>query len=337
MAEDRSALLERVRRVKASSVHHVMGLSNVVACGVGYKITGGQSTGETSVVVSVARKVPMSQLARSQRVPQSIQGFKTDVVETGVIRALQDPKQRMRPARPGVSVGHRDITAGTFGYLVRRGQDVFILSNNHVLANSNNASPGDPILQPGPHDGGTTANDIIARLEDFVPIDFGASPPTCSVAKGVASLVNAAARLLGSHHRVQAIRQTPGTNRVDCAIARPLSPDVVTREILQIGSPTGVATASLGTQVQKFGRTTGYTQGEIVQVDVTVTVNYNGPVAVFTDQLMAGAMSQGGDSGSLVLDMQGRAVGLLFAGSDTNTILSPIGFVLEDLRVEMVT
>lgn len=52
---------------------------------------------------------------------------------------------------------------------------------------------------------------------------------------------------------------------------------------------------------------------------------------------MAGAMSQGGDSGSAVLNMDKQVVGLLFAGSDTTTIMNPIQLVLEALQVQIVT
>jgi hypothetical protein len=124
---------------------------------------------------------------------------------------------------------------------------------------------------------------------------------------------------------------------VDCAIAKPLSPELVTPEILQIGKPAGVGAATLGTSVQKFGRTTNYTHDRITQIDVTATVDYGGPLAVFQGQLMAGAMSQGGDSGSAVLDDQKRVVGLLFAGSDSTTLINPIQDVLTALNVEIVT
>ncbi|NIU63493.1 MAG: hypothetical protein GWN66_23410, partial [Pseudomonas stutzeri] len=86
--------------------------------------------------------------------------MQTDVQETGVIRALQDHTAKWRPAPGGVSIGHVDITAGTLGCLVVRGDHIYILSNNHVLANSNEAEPGDAILQPGPHDGGTMDDQI---------------------------------------------------------------------------------------------------------------------------------------------------------------------------------
>jgi hypothetical protein len=236
----------------------------------------------------------------------------------------------MRPARPGVSIGHYNITAGTMSCLVKRGTDVLILSNNHVLADSNNGQLGDAILQPGKYDGGTDA-DKIAELAEYVPLAFdsggGGTQPGC-----LASLLG----LLGSQPRSDGVNQ-PGNNHVDCAIAKPLSPDLVAPEILQIGKPTGVGTATLGTSVQKFGRTTGYTQDHITQVDVTASVDYDGPIAVFQGQLMAGAMSQGGDSGSAVLDDQKRVVGLLFAGSDTTTLMNPFQDVLTALNVELVT
>lgn len=329
--------IAQAREAKLRNVRNLMGLSNVVACGVGFKIAGDEQTDEPSVVVSVVQKVETAQLPSNQVVPRLLQGIKTDVIAVGRIRAFQDPKQRMRPARPGVSIGHREITAGTFGCLVRRGNEQFILSNNHVMANINNASVGDSILQPGPHDGGVFPDDEIATLEQFIPIDFGASTPTCSIGASVAASLNALASAIGSHHRLQLVRPTAGDNLVDCAIARPVSADVVSSDILTIGTPTGVSVATLGTNVQKYGRTTGFTQGQIIQVDVTSSVNYGGQTATFNDQLMAGAMSQGGDSGSLVLDSEGRAVGLLFAGSDTTTIINPIQFVLDALNVEIVT
>ncbi|MGQ9646223.1 MAG: hypothetical protein ACUVWO_06760 [Thermodesulfobacteriota bacterium] len=77
--------------------------------------------------------------------------------------------------------------------------------------------------------------------------------------------------------------------------------------------------------IKKSGRTTGLTTGEILQVDVTVNVQYGaGRIARFSDQLLAGAVSQGEDSGSAVLDNSNKLVGLLFARSDTTTIMNRI-------------
>lgn len=305
----------------------LMRMQNVVAVGIGFRTVGNVRTDELCVVVSVVKKLPLVQLPESARVPRALGSVPTDVVETGLIFALQDPKEKMRPARPGVSIGHYQITAGTLGCLVQRDGQVFILSNNHVLANSNNARQGDAILQPGPADGGTIA-DQIGTLEQFIPVGFGISGCGCSP-------FTLLRRLLGiAQPRVN----EPGNNTVDCAIARPLSAGLVNPDILNIGIPAGVGTATLGTAVQKSGRTTGHTTDEITQIDVTVSVSYGGTnVAVFTNQLMAGAMSQGGDSGSAVLDMNRQVVGLLFAGSTSTTIMNPIQFVLDALQVQIVT
>jgi hypothetical protein len=320
-----TALAQRTKREHETAL---LRLDNVVAVGVGYKTVGNARTTDPAVVVSVVKKLPLIQLPEGSRVPRTINGMPTDVVETGKIFALQNPTDKMRPARPGISIGHFQITAGTLGCLVERAGQVYILSNNHVLANSNAAQVGDAILQPGPHDGGTSA-DRIATLEQFIPIDFSTSSvPGCSP-------LSFLMRLFGSSPTSQI--NEPGNNTVDCAIAKPLSDNLVDPDILNIGIPTGAGSATLGTPVQKSGRTTGFTQDQITQIDVMVSVNYGGPIAIFKNQLMAGAMSKGGDSGSAVLDMDKQVVGLLFAGSDTTTIMNPIQLVLEALQVQLVT
>jgi hypothetical protein len=334
MSTDLEGLLQSAMAVKQQYLDKLFAMPNVVGIGVGFKVSGGVVTGELAVTINVSKKVPTAQLAASDLIPKLIGAIKTDVVETGIFKAFQDPKQKMRPARPGVSIGHYNITAGTFGCLVKRGSDVFILSNNHVLADINKGQLGDAILQPGKYDGGTDA-DKIAELAEYIPIEFdgggGTQPGGCS------GLITSLMKLFGQQPAQTRSINEPGANHVDCAIAKPLSPDLVTPDILQIGKPTGVGTVALGASVQKFGRTTTYTQDRIIQVDVTATVDYGGPTATFQGQLMAGAMSQGGDSGSAVLDDQKRVVGLLYAGSNTTTLLNPIQDVLTALNIEVVT
>ncbi len=330
-------LVAQIGQVKRRHVGSLLARRNVVACGIGYKVSRGVRTQELSLIVSVTHKVHPSALDPEDMVPPEVDGVRTDVIETGVLRAFQGTTDRWRPVvPPGVSVGHYRVTAGTFGCLVHRGGEVFILSNNHVLADMNKGRAGDPILQPGAADGGTM-DDRIAELADFVPLDFGEEQADCPVAGFLATVLNGLASLTGSSHRLQAVRQTPGVNRVDAALARPLSPDMVSNEILYIGAPVGAGAATLGTQVQKTGRTTGYTTGTITQIDATVRIDYYGSTAVFEGQLVASPMSQPGDSGSAILDMERRVVGLLFAGSDAATIINPIEEVLAALNVRVAT
>ena len=304
---------------------------NVVGVGIARKVVGGRQTNEPCVVVFVERKVPKPNLGRKDLIPDRIETMKTDVVETGRIVALQSRTVktdavetgrivalqsrtgRIRPAPGGVSIGHFRITAGTLGAVVRRGGTRVILSNNHVLANSNDGRRGDAILQPGPVDGGTSA-DQIATLEDFVRISFD----------GFLDL------LLGLFGIVR-----PPRNVVDAAVARPLRDSDVSDEILGIGPVSGMAPATIDMAVRKSGRTTGLTQGRVTAIAATVRVSYGlTRTARFRDQIVATALSQGGDSRSLVVDVSNRAVGLLFAGSSNTTILNPISQVASKLGLQ---
>ncbi len=219
-----------------------------------------------------------------------------------------DRKSRFpRPVPIGVSGGQPDVTAGTIGARVSDGERTFALSNNHVFANRNNASPGDDILQPGRVDGGTDPANSIGTLYKFERLRF------CKVL-------------------------TCPNNRVDAAIALTSSDNLGTSTPSDgYGEPrTNTTTATLGQAVQKYGRTTGLTTGLVSGLNATITVNYNTGTARFIDQILItdGRFSQGGDSGSLVVTQSKgredrRPVGLLFAGSNTHTIANPIDLVLD--------
>jgi len=323
----------------------------VVGYGRARKIKAGIDTGMECIAVFVEKKLPKDKLALNNIIPKSIDGVLTDVIETGKIKALERTGKYL-PAPGGCSIGHYAITAGTLGAIVKETgveppppepppdqpppdntcpiavawvgvgnflagifgrkskiwkvgkKDVapagtrLILSNNHVLANSNAGKIGDAIYQPGPYDGGRAA-DKIASLLRFVPVNFQG-----------------------------------GYNTVDCALALPISDDLVSDEILEIGKVAGVReSVTVGTKIKKSGRTTELTTGSVLATDVVVQVDYGGPVAFFEGQFVGGAMSAGGDSGSLCLDDQNMAVGLLFAGSDQVTIFNPISEVIKSLGI----
>lgn len=328
MAEKNAATIAALREVQGTVQNDLMAYPNVVGVGIGHKTRKGQDTGEVGLAVFVSQKLPPDLLRPDQLVPSNVQEFKTDVVETGPIFAgvealkeapvmvepfvdvgVQVLRTRLRPAQGGYSVGHYQITAGTYATAVTDAaafpgvpQRYYVLSNNHVLANSNNAQLGDPILQPGPYDGGMVGRDTIARLSRFVPIDF-----------------------------------MPGArNFVDAAIAEG---DFATldREIYWIGYVTGAVPPAVGMTVHKTGRTTNYSTGRITAINATVNVNYaGGRVARFEQQILTTNMSAGGDSGSLVLEYgSNRAVGLLFAGSATVTVLNDIRYVQHLLGIRI--
>jgi hypothetical protein len=196
--------------------------------------------------------------------------------------------------------------AGTFGAVVTDDSGkLFVLSNNHVLANENALPIGSPIFQPGLLDGGDVTTDQIARLSRFITL------------------------------------QSDEPNTVDCAIAEALDSSLVDSDILQIGSPKGTAAATLGMAVEKFGRTSAYTSGLVSSIDTDVKVGYDLGTLIFQSQIIIAthggkAFSAAGDSGSLILEQSSqRAVGLLFAGSASHTIANHIDAVLTSLNVRL--
>lgn len=306
-------MFDRVRELKEDSL---LRLPNVVGVGAGKKQVKGKDININCIRVYVEKKKPEADMFFQGIVPHTINNVPTDVIEVGKIEA-QEYTQKLRPTKCGISIGHFKITAGTLGCLVKDRETgaILILSNNHVLANSNDAQQGDAILQPGKHDGGNIVNDYMATLYKWIPLKWAN----------------------WSFWKFWMWRKKPQVNYVDAAVAIPSTPSVVTPNIIDIGVPKGTSRAEVGMEVQKTGRTTEYTRGIVLDDDMTVTVNYKkSKPARFKHQILFNAMSAGGDSGSLILDKQNNATALLFAGSEKVTIGSPIQAVLDALNVELV-
>lgn len=252
---------------------------------------------------------------------RELAGDECDIRDVGVVRAQTltqqwdpaDLQQRHRPLRPGLSVSHLDVTAGTVGgFVVDADGAVLVLSNNHVLADSDRGRPGDVIVQPGVADGGAVPADRIGVLEGVVALDEVAP------------------------------------NLVDAATAR-LDDDVEVSADYPGGPLTGWIAVIDDIAVEKVGRTTGHTQGRVSAIELDgISVQYPSGVLDFDDQIEvtgegSARFSDGGDSGSVVYRPDTlQAIGLLFAGSDTGgpsgqglTYCNPIGTVLERLGVRL--
>jgi hypothetical protein len=259
--------------------------------------------------------------------PQGANGRNGAITNEGMPVAITEPQLlriRMRPASAGVSVGHVAITAGTLGsvvydFLPGSGNTpptigvgipprYYILSNNHVLANTNGAQAGDPIVQPGPIDGGSAPADVIAQLARFVPIALNPPIP------------------LNQH-----------TNLVDAAIAE-VDFQNADRRTYFGAVPRGWrprANVNVGLLVKKTGRTTNFTTGRVIGVNGTFDINYRIGIGRFVNQLALTNMSAGGDSGSLITTLDDIAVGLLYAGGPNVTIANHIQDVRAQLRIEI--
>jgi hypothetical protein len=230
---------------------------------------------------------------------------------TGVSLADGGPQHQVKqnpPVKMGTSGGSANDASssfccgGTIGALVRRDGVLCILSNNHVLARSGSAATGEDTVQPG-------------------LIDSNCSPSNSNIVGDFAgNLVPL------------------GTANVDAALSIARGTVDATGAILDIGVPLSSTQApTIGLPVMKSGRTTGFTTGSITSINTSVTIQYQKGCnqgkkfnVSYTNQIVTGAMSAGGDSGSLLISNDGtpNPVGLLFAGSSSATIYNPIGAVV---------
>ena len=204
--------------------------------------------------------------------------------------------------------------SGTLGSLVSRGGAQFILSNNHILARSDQASPDEAISQPGLVDNNCNPGATVANLTQAAPL-----------------------------------KTAPGN--VDAAIAA-VAPGAVdpSGAILGLGTPNSQAAppanttvaATIGMSVAKSGRSTALTCSSVQTINTTVSIDYQkscGTGTTFTitysNQVVVngGSFSASGDSGSLIVNSQtAQPVALLYGGNTTNTVGNPIQDVLTALK-----
>jgi hypothetical protein len=230
-------------------------------------------------------------------------------------------QRNTRPLLIGASVGHVDVTAGTIGAFVKRGDATYLLSNNHVLANEDLARAGDRILQRAAFDGGKQPSERVARLRFWIRMKTtGANFVDAALAEIDKGIAFNASRLRGL------------VNGVDRKLAG-----------------LGPAFTDEGETVFKIGRTTGPTAGRVTAFDLdNLVVNYDRGNLRFDNQIEiegvgTRSFSDGGDSGSLIVNAKIEATALLFAGSDSGgsnglglTYASPLQRVLQGLNAKLL-
>jgi hypothetical protein len=234
-----------------------------------------------------------------------------------------------------------DCCGGTLGSLIQNSSGTqYLLSNNHVLARSDQATVGESIIQPGliddnctPYnDGGTeTPVGVLAGYLPLKSISTNADAAIAQVNSGAVSS-NGSILELGA-------RQSNGT----LAAAPP-----------GVSSSGGKGeTAAINMTVAKSGRTTGLTCAGISAINLDVEVSYFSNCAetdpyytkTYSNQIAISGnqFSDAGDSGSLVVDTgDAEPVGLFFAGGvDQNNVsegvANPVSDVLGELSSQMGT
>ena len=232
-----------------------------------------------------------------------------------------------------------DCCGGTLGSLIEDSNGhQYLLSNNHVLARSDQASVGDSIVQPGLIDNTCTpygdgpGTSPVASLTGWLALSSSATNADAAIAQVTAGAVDPSGSILEL-----------GTRQLDGTLA---------------AAPPGVSSTggkgengALGQTVGKSGRTTGLTCASISALNLDVNVDYYTDCAetrpyltkTFTNQLaMSGnQFSDAGDSGSLVVDTaNAEPVGLFFAGGTdasgvSQGVASPATDVLNELRTQL--
>jgi hypothetical protein len=203
-------------------------------------------------------------------------------------------RPRLLRVTAGTSCGHVRITAGTLGGFVEKGGHPYILSNNHVLANSGVCAVGDEIIQPGRIDATPSKRKVIGHLQEwsdlFAPVDaFDAALATFS-------------------------------DEVD---------DYLPWEYEGIGEivPRLISDRLEVRSVTKLGRTTGITRGRVSAFELDdIELNYGTDrrprIGKFSNQIEIVStrprtvpFSLPGDSGSFVIDRESmRPYALLYGG-----------------------
>jgi hypothetical protein len=332
--------LSEIRQVKELKEKSLFERAGVTGVDIGHKYVGGKRTDETAIRIYVDTKLPDAQVAKGQMVPKKLEGVKTDVIQRKYVLhpkmvriqdiEIQEDATRYATLHGGISIGpcrsvHLEppdvpaagnyIFVGTLGAVVkdRSTGNQMLLSNFHVMCVDDGWQAGDQMCQPGRVDSGACPADVVGELQRAV--------------------------LQGS--------TAGGGPGVDCAVASHTARPIECT-IEEIGDVTGTATAAVGMAVRKRGRTTGLTYGTVDSVDLSVRVSYGDglgevilthQISILPDPGHNAKFGDHGDSGSVVVDDNGRVIGLHFAGDDASGsgVANPIQAVLDALNVDLCT
>jgi hypothetical protein len=329
---------------------HLFSFPNVRSVGAGPVWEEGRMTKELGIIVGVEEKLPKAMLTRENIIPRELEGtgIRVDVIRAENPRALpllhsaaEIPEYDCAwydTMRSGVGLAHFQVTGGTLGDYRADWNDG--TSNNHVVANQNNASPGDPIYQPSPIC--QVDNRIVAELAAFEPIKFLGEDSQCPWSQSWAAFWNYFMETANRKTRFKALTKldpfaADAVNHVDVGFIR-FKEGILADERIERTEKEWRGyrdEAELGEMLFKSGARTRYTEFPCIQKYVSVSVQYSlGKIAMYENQDVGdnpgGTKVNAGDSG----DMDGglsdiKRTDLTFAGSDTLSILSPYMFVRE--------
>jgi len=280
---------------------------NVVGYGLGIKRVKGEKTGEEAMLFFVEKKT--DDIADEDRVPDIIDGKKTDVIEFGkVTTKLLEPcgtdlmQKTIVPIRGGLQLS-TGVHLGTLGAVVKDNLTgkLFAITNSHVA--------GDPV----------NCTQDQADYLDSIDKSFIHGPSSAGLEMYQSTTDD---NQFGEVVRNQEVN-FDSFNRVDTALISIKSEFGVTPGIMGLSKYAQPfihpGTIPVGTAVLKSGRTTGVTYGEILSMDATLNVggrgNLNMPfenqIIVYSDNTETLFMGSGDSGAVLCVDLGDERVGII--------------------------
>lgn len=307
--------LHIIRATKQKKEDELLAINGVTGVDVGKKIVKGKKTAEDAIRVYVKKK--RKNVPDNEKIPEEIDGVKTDVIEATfelhpMAVAVADIERKADtgtydPLLGGISIGPCGAVGG-YVYTGTLGCMVKDRETQEVLMMTNYHV----LAEKWP---------VGEQVVQPSRVDTGSCP----------------ADLVGS-----LVRSVISEN-VDGAVAR-ITNRTHNCSIHEIGDVKGKGSATVGMNVRKRGRTTGYTHGIVDSIDATVTVPYDHGDQILRNQILIDVdtsqstqFGNSGDSGSVVVDGENKIVGLYFAGTSDGSlgVANPIDAVLNELNVDL--
>ena len=314
----------------SSKLHQIeralLGDSNVVGVGWGWKEKDNCPTATPAWRVYVRQKVPLACVPKSERIPARWNGFATDVITAGKPSAMIGvsagqlaPGTIISNLRNVAKISHsseQPAGLGTLGFLAlvngRRERELVLVSNRHVLL-AHGAGKGDPIYAP-----------IIERRGDEFVIDPGSLEPVAEIAD----------EGMDSNYSYQFRSESSSDYFVDCASARVLDSKQISRhwKLSENGELTWPHTARRAhpldvvgrraPRVRKIGGQTGFATGTLVDVSAPVETESGRRLRNLVIRGSSPGFVTPGDSGALVINDSNEAIGLIWGRNDHDSTVA---------------
>ena len=299
-----------IKGTKKGNKEDLLSKKNVWAVGIGYKESRNpfkkiinkikKLLGVKSIRVYVTHKELPKDLLEKDFIPKRVDGCRTDVVPEPPVKHLNEYRSKHRPVKTGVSMCNAAGTACTSGFPVWKIEDGEIIRgaqvNNHCQTRygEDKVRKGDPVIQPSLFDEGDPENDQVAEVYEWYP------------------------------------RSVDKINDMDSGMNKFIDGHKMTHEMVSKEYVPEMGEVKLGDIVWKEGRTTGYTEAEVIDTDVTVRVNSSEGVLQYEGQFFTKYMLGGGDSSSAIMKKSNnKIVGQGFCGTDNISGHCPIQPIVE--------